>query len=132
MLCRAKEGGADNDFFWRMVYGQFSAGTSLDQKRITSDIEELEGDHQAVLEFTNSVVAHRRQRDPFAREENPAPAVTWENLDNLFEGVCTLFNRYYALVNPGVHVDFNSVLPAGFDQAFVRMLRSDRDGEPVV
>ena len=114
---------SDDDSFPRMLYRTFSSdGRSLAAGRIRHDIRKLRGDHDDILKFIATVVAHREDAGRKDENSGPSPEVTWADLDRLFDDVTALFNKYYGLVNPGVHVDFTPVLPAGFDRAFVRMV----------
>lgn len=117
---------ANDDSFPRMLYTRFSSdGRSLATSRIRDDIDRLRGDHDDLLKFIDSVVAHREDANRKDPSSGPSPEVTWADLDRLFEDVAALFNKYYDLVNPGVHVDFTPVLPAGFERALVRMVACD-------
>lgn len=112
-----------NDLYPRALYAIFSRdGRTIDRKRIRADIETLLTDYKSVQQYINSVVAHQSVSDSNAT--TVLTAITWEDLDNLFDEVTTLFNKYYRLVKPGVDVDFAPVLPAGFQRAFERMVAS--------
>ena len=108
-----------DDRYARALYITFSSnGRTLDKRRIEEDIKILLAGCKSVLDHINDVVAHQR------RETYTTAAVTeitWDEFDTIFTDVAALFNKYYALVKPGVHVDFEPVLPAGFEQAFARM-----------
>jgi len=113
----------DKQGFGRMLYGTFSSdGRNLDAGRIDADIATLRAGHSKVLDFINTIIAHRKAGNTERRDGGPSPQVTWQDVDSLFDDVAALFNKYYALVNPGVYFDFTPVLPAGFEQAFIRML----------
>lgn len=112
-----------NDLYPRALYAIFSRdGRTIDRKRIRADVETLLTDYKSVQQYINSVVAHQSVSDSNAT--TVLTAITWEDLDNLFDEVTDLFNKYYGLVKPGVHVDFAPVLPAGFQRAFERMVAS--------
>jgi hypothetical protein len=112
-----------NDLRLRALYAIFSRdGRTIDREQIRADVKKLLTDYRSVWQYINTVVAHQSVSDSNAT--TVFPAITWENLDNLFDEVTALFNKYYALVEPGMHVDFVRVLPAGFQRAFERMLAS--------
>jgi len=107
----------------RALYAIFSRdGRTIDRERIRADVKKLRTDYKSVRQYINTVVAHQSVSDSNAT--TVFTAITWEDLDNLFDEVTALFNKYYALVKPGVHVDFAPVLPAGFQRAFERMVAS--------
>ncbi len=110
-----------NDSRLRALYASFSRdGRTIDRKQIRPDIKKLPTDYRSVWKYINATVAHQSLSGTNATAV--FPAITWENLDNLFDEVTALFNKYYALMKPGVHVDFAPVLPASFQRAFERML----------
>ena len=112
-----------NDSYLRALYAIFSRdGRTIDREQIRADVKKLLTDYRSVRQYINTVVAHQSVSDSNAT--TVFPAITWEDLDNLFDEVTALFNKYYALLKPGVHVDFAPVLPAGFQRAFERMLTS--------
>jgi len=112
-----------DDLWLGKLYAIFSRdGCTIDRKQIQTDINKVLKDYGSVQQYINTVVAHQSVSDSSAT--TVFPAITWEDLDNLFDEVTALFNKYYALVKPGVHVDFAPVLPAGFQRAFERMVAS--------
>jgi hypothetical protein len=120
-LWRHRHGSGD-ELFPRMLYGQFSSDNRrLDAARVRADIRRLRDKHAKILRFVDSVVAHRESSERSAK--TPAPNLSWADLNMLFQDV-----TYYSLVNPGVHTDFMPVLPAGFNQAFARMVSGDAEG----
>jgi hypothetical protein len=124
-LCR-RAMALDDDWFPRMLYAKFSSdGHSLDPARIQADIKKLQDDHAETMTYINTVVAHQEDAARKDARSGPSPEVTWANLDGLFDDVCALFTKYYDLVYPGEHVDFEPVLPYGFEQAFKRMVTTD-------
>lgn len=111
--------------FPQMLFSRFSSdGRTLDRTKIRIDIDELLADHDILLKYINSAIAHRARKSR-GLVLGPSPNVTWADLDRLYEDITSLFNKYYALVKPGVHVDFESVLPAGYERAFHRMVSLD-------
>jgi hypothetical protein len=119
-------GEGKDALFPKMLWSRFSAdGRTLDRRRIHADIERLRTDHQTVLEFIDTVVAHRQNPSATDLSEGLSKEIDWPDLDRLFDDVTTLFNQYYSLVNPGVHVDFAPVLPAGYQRAFDLMMAHD-------
>lgn len=121
------EPGDDLDaLFPKMLWSQFSADDrTLDRRRICDDIERLRREHQTVLEYIDTVVAHRQESADRKIREGLGKEIDWPDLDRLFDDVAELFIKYYGLVNPGVHVDFAPVLPAGYQRAFDLMMASD-------
>lgn len=118
--------GTDDDLFPRMLFSRFSSdGSTLDGGKIGHDIKTLCEDHIVIRTYIDKKVAHREKVDSNNPIEGPRPEVTWEDLDRLFDDVAGLFNEYNDLVNPGVHVDFAPVLPAGFRRAFLKMVVSN-------
>jgi hypothetical protein len=118
--------GLDAEGFGRMLYSVFSSdGRNLEAGRIDADIGRLRADHSKIRDFINTIIAHRTPPDKMDSGGGPSPEVTWEDVDQLFDDVGSLFNKYYSLVNPGVHVQFEPTLPAGFEQAFARMLKAE-------
>ncbi len=116
------------DSFLKMLFSRFSSdGRTLDRRKIRADIDALLADHEVLLQYINSAIAHRASKSDPGLAAEPSPTVTWEDLDRLFDDIDALFNKYYALVRPGVHIDFLSTLPAGYELAFHRMVTSDVD-----
>jgi len=106
--------------FARALYTRYSTdGKTINRRRIQEDVKALLVRGKTVLRYVNTVVAHDSAS---VVNSTPAVAITWADLDKLFDEVTALFNKYYGLVRPGVHVDFAPVLPAGFEQAFNRMI----------
>jgi hypothetical protein len=97
----------------------------MDPKRVGADIDKLLGTNEATLTYVNSVIAHRRRQPKNDTTEALTEEVTWADLDRLFDDLVKLFNEYLPLVRPGVHVDVDPVMPAGYEQAFVRMVSRD-------
>lgn len=107
--------------FVKALYTRFSSNhRTLDRRRIQEDVKTLLARGETVLRYINTVVAHKSASN--GDTTAAAVAITWADLDNLFDEVAGLFNKYYGLVRPGVHVDFAPVLPAGFERAFKRMI----------
>ncbi len=107
--------------FLRMLYSKFSSdGTTLDRRKIRADIDSLLASHSTLLEYIESTIVRHRHTSSEDLPSGPSSAVSWADLDRLFDDVVSLFNKYYAFVEPGVYVDFAPVLPAGFEQAFLR------------
>ena len=126
-LWNAEEHSSDQSFP-KMLFSRFSSdGRTLDRKRIRADIDTLLADHEALLKYINNAIAHHADKSRTALATGPSPNLTWEDLDRLFDDITALFNKYYALVKPGVAIDFRSVLPAGYDEAFLRMVRVHGD-----
>jgi hypothetical protein len=121
-LWTSQQGDIDQQFV-KALYARFSTDhRTLDRRRIREDVKDLLAKGETVLRYANTVVAHNS-----ASDNDPtvaAVAITWADLDKLFDEVAELFNKYYGLARPGVHVDFAPVLPAGFDRAFKRMLEA--------
>jgi len=120
----------------RFAYARFSRdGRTFDQEQVRADLRKLEEDHEDILAHIDAVVAHREHpsRDELREDfkSGPRPELTWQHLDRLFDDIGALFNKYNPLVDPGAYIDFERVLPAGYEQAFIRMLapsqRRDRD-----
>jgi AbiU2 len=120
---------SDLDSFARLLYGNFSAdGRTFDGHIVVADIDKLRQDHVITIAFINAVVAHRQVVKDRNSASGPSPGVRWEDLDRLFDDVAALFNKYYALVRPGLHLDFEPVLPPSFARAFERMVVNGRNG----
>lgn len=112
--------------FAQMLYLRFSLdGRTLDRGRVHADIRRLLDDHKSVLSYINTTVAHRSAGE--TDSITPTTAISWEDLDRLFDDVASVFNKYYDLVRPGVHVDFSPVLPAGYARAFKRLVRGEQE-----
>ena len=112
--------GTQDDSFARILYARFSTdGRTLNRSRIQGDLNALRANAQRVLDYVNTEVAHRTAADTTTEADT---SITWEDLDELFDAITALFNKYYDLVHPGLHVDFAPVLPYGFERAFERML----------
>jgi hypothetical protein len=110
-----------DDVYPRALYATFSRdGLTIDRQRIRADATKLLTDHKRIREYINTAVAHQSAAD--ANATTPVTSITWEDLDRLFDEVAALFNKYYGLIRPGVHVDFAPVLPSGLERAFERML----------
>lgn len=117
----AGQPGQLDDWYVRALFTRFSTdGRTFDRQRIRLDIETLLANCEQVLHYINTAVAHQTARESDATA--PETIITWGDLDTLFDSVTELFNKYYGLVRPGVHVDFEPVLPSGFTQAFTRMI----------
>jgi hypothetical protein len=117
----AGQPGRVDDWYVRALFAKFSNdGRTLDRQRIRVDIETLLASCERVLNYINTAVAHQTACESDATA--PDTIITWGDLDTLFDEVTQLFNKYYGLVRPGVHVDFEPVLPAGFTRAFTRMI----------
>lgn len=113
-----------DDSFLKMLFSEFSSdGRTLDRKKIRADIDTLLSDHDLILKYINSAIAHysigRLSNAPLTE---PRRNLTWEDLDSLFDDITSLFNKYNALVRPGEYMDFESILPGGHEQAFHRMV----------
>ena len=108
-------GLSDLDSLARFLYGKFSTnGRTFNESVVAADIHKLRKDHATTIKFINTMVAHRqaaKERNS-ASGDGPSPGVGWTDLDHLFDDVGELFNKYYALVRPGRHLDFEPVLPA--------------------
>jgi len=115
---------ASNQFIPEITYRRFSSdGRTFDRKIVEADLKKLQDDHDAILKYTNSSIAHCGS-DPNTTVMRHD--VDWDDLDSLYLDITAIFNKYYALFDRGVHVDFIAVLPAGFDKAFHGMLRIKR------
>ena len=120
-VCTSQHGY--DDWYARALYARYSSdGCTLDRQRIEDDIKTVLAGSDGVLRYVNTVVAHQAAN---ANSTTPSTAITWEDLDRLFDKITGLFNKYYDLVKPGVHIDFDPVLPAGFHRAFDRMVDGD-------
>lgn len=109
-----------DEWYARALYGRYSGdGGTLDRKRIDDDIKTVVAGSVTVLGYVNDFVAHQAAN---ANSTTPSTPLNWADLDRLFDEITGLFNKYYGLVKPGVHVDFDPVLPAGFQRAFDRMV----------
>jgi hypothetical protein len=119
-LCASQQARIDG-WYAEAMYARFSSDhRTLDRRLIQADVKALLASGSAVLRYTNTFVAHSRDR---RRDTTTADLeITLKDLDKLFDEVTALFNKYYGLVRPGVHVDFAPVLPSGFQRAFERML----------
>jgi AbiU2 len=116
----AKEHSRTNEKYARLLYARFSRnGRTLDQQQIRADVDKMRSDGAKILRYINTVVAHHGDN---TQRTGLAISITWEDLDKLFDDVTGMFNKYYGLVRPGIHIDFEPVLPAGFEQAFKRMM----------
>jgi hypothetical protein len=113
-----------SDFQQEHLYARFSSdGSTLDDGMISDDIETLKNDNKGIRIYIDKVIAHREKTNRENPGSGPRPEAAWEDLDRLFYDIVALFNKYYSLVNPGVHLDFTSpILPSGFEQAFERMV----------
>ncbi len=119
-------GTSEKSILPKLFWSRFSAdGRNLDQTRIRADIKRLLADHRIVLTYIDRVVAHRQDIALGDPRESVGAEISWSDLDRLFDDVTELFNEYYSLVNPGVHVDFSPVLPAGYQRAFRLMMAND-------
>ena len=97
-VCESQHGY--DDWYARALYARYSSdGCTLDRQRIKDDIKTVLAGSDGVLRYVNTVVAHQAAN---SNSTTPSTAITWEDLDRLFDEITGLFNKYYDLVKPGV------------------------------
>jgi len=114
--------------FARYLFSRISSDEkTIDKKKVRNDVNTLLRKHEELLGYIGASIAHRARRAETELASGPSQKLTWEHLDALFEDVARLLNRYYMLVKPGTLQDPETILPAGFERAFHRMLPSCDD-----
>jgi len=117
-LCRDGEFG---DTVAAKAYRQFSKdGRSFDPSIIEADILRLKNDPSKIIDYVNTNVAHRTA-DPRKGSENTT--ITYRDLHAAFGEVAGIINRYLLLLTASTVLEFDPVMPPGFEETFDRMLK---------
>lgn len=128
-----REYQTESEAFRQHIYSRFSSdGRTFDREKIEQDIENLRENHDDLLSYINERVAHTGANSTGGFDAERDFGVDWMDLDRLYDEVTATFNKYFALFEPGTHVDFTPVLPAGYEQAFARMFANCTENPPAV
>lgn len=103
------------------AYQQFSKnGRSFDPSTVEADIRRLNTDYAKIIDYVNTNVAHRKA-DPAQGSENAT--ITYRDLHSAFDEVGGIINRYLLLLTASTVLEFEPVMPPGFEEAFDRMIK---------
>ncbi len=110
------------DRFSVRAYQRFSKdGRNFNPDVIKADIQKLKTRYKKIIDYTNETITHSQA----PTDERTASAVpTYGEVHGAFDEIAEIIKSYLLLFTASSIVDYEPVMPPGFELAFERMVKS--------